>query len=173
MKQYIITALVSNHSGVLTRISGLFSRRGYNIDSLSVCATEDADLSRMTIVTVCDSATIQQITRQLDKLIDVVKVSLLDPSGSVMRELLLIKIKLQSNQRPEIESTCNIYKAKLIDLSEKSVIIELTGEPSKIDAFIKLLAPYSILELIRTGLTALGRGGDSINDLEDYNELLK
>lgn len=172
MNQYIITALVSNHSGVLTRISGLFSRRGYNIDSLSVCATENAEYSRMTIVSVCDEATIQQITRQLDKLIDVIKVSLLDASKSVMRELLLLKVKIKPSQRPEIESTCNIYKAKTIDLGSDSVIAELTGESNKIDAFINILKPYGIIELIRTGVSALSRGNESIDDLIDYNELI-
>lgn len=172
MKQYTITALVANQSGVLTRISGLFARRGYNIDSLSVCTTENAKFSRMTIVSVCDEATIQQITKQLDKLVDVIKVCLLDSSKSVIRELLLLKISVLPYQRPEIESTASIYKAKLIDLNQESVIVELTGEPSKIDAFISILEPYGIIELIRTGVSALSRGKESINDLIDYNDLV-
>lgn len=171
MKQHIVTALVSNKSGVLTRISGLFSRRGYNINSLSVCATEDSEFSRMTIVADADDSTIKQITRQLDKLVDVKKVSLLEPEKAVCRELLIIKLKMTSAQRPEIESTCNIYKAKMIDLSPDSLIAELTGEPNKIDAFISVVSGYGIIELVRTGLTALSRGGDSINELDDYNDL--
>lgn len=172
MKQHILTALVSNHSGVLTRISGLFSRRGYNIDSLSVCATEDPKYSRMTIAAVGDDATISQITKQLDKLVDVIKVTELDTSESVMRELLLIKLKITPKQRPEIESTVNIYKAKTIDLSPDSCIVELTGEPSKIDAFVNVVQSYGVVEMIRTGLTALSRGKTSINDLLDYNDLV-
>lgn len=171
MQQYIVTALVSNKSGVLTRISGLFSRRGYNINSLSVCATENAEFSRMTIVAEADDATIKQIARQLDKLVDVKKVSLLEPSGAVCRELLIIKLSMKPEQRPEIESTCNIYKAKMIDLSPTSLIAELTGEPNKIDAFIQVVSHYGIIELVRTGLTALGRGEANINDLADYNDL--
>ncbi len=171
MKQYIITALVTNKSGVLTRISGLFSRRGYNINSLSACATEDERYSRMTIVAEADESTIKQIVRQLDKLVDVVKIGLLEPDKAVSRELLIIKIKMQAAQRPEIESTCNIYKAKMIDLSPASIIVELTGEPNKIDAFINLVSHYGIIELVRTGLTALGRGNGSINDFDDCNDL--
>lgn len=172
MKQYIVTALVANKSGVLTRISGLFARRGYNINSLSVCATEDPCSSRMTIVAEADDATIKQITRQLDKLTDVKKVSLLQPDKAVCRELLIIKLSMPASARPEIESTCNIYKAKMIDLSPVSVIAELTGEPNKIDAFIKVVSHYGIIELVRTGLTALGRGEASINDLDDHNDML-
>lgn len=168
--QHIITALVSNRSGVLTRISGLFARRGYNIDSLAVCATEDPKFSRMTIVERGDDAVTQQIIRQLDKLVDVIKVSELDASKSVLRELLLVKIKTCASQRPEVESTCNIYKAKTIDLCPDSLVIELTGEKSKIDAFIQIVEPYGIIEMTRSGLTALLRGINSINELADYKD---
>lgn len=171
MQQYIVTALVANKSGVLTRISGLFSRRGYNINSLSVCATENPDFSRMTIVAEADDGTIKQIARQLDKLVDVKKVGILAPSGAVCRELLIIKLHMQAAQRPEIESTCNIYKAKMIDLSPDSLIAELTGEPNKIDAFIEVVRHYGIIESVRTGLTALSRGSDHIGNLSDYNDL--
>ena len=171
MKQYIITALVTNKSGVLTRVSGLFSRRGYNINSLSVCATEDPAYSRMTIVAEANESTIKQITRQLDKLIDVKKVSLLAPDKAVCRELLILKLTMPPAARPEIESTCNIYKAKMIDLSPASLIVELTGDPNKIDAFINVVSHYGIIELVRTGLTALSRGEENINELQDYNDL--
>lgn len=171
MKQYIITALASNKSGVITRVSSLFSRRGYNINSLTAGTTETPGFSRMTIVAEADDSTIKQITRQLDKLVDVKKVSLLHPDKAVCRELLIIKLRLTSKQRPEIESTCNIYKAKMVDLSPDSLIAELTGEPNKIDAFINVVSHYGIIELVRTGLTALGRGGESIHDLTDYNDL--
>lgn len=168
---YIITALVSNKSGVLTRVSGLFARRGYNIDSLTVSDTENEEFSRMTLVAKGDEATIKQITRQLDKLVDVKKVRLLRPEKAVCRELLIIKLNMPPEKRPEIESTCNLYKAKMIDLGAVSAIAELTGEPGKIDAFIDLVSHYGIIEMVRTGLTALGRGSDSIDDLDDYNEL--
>lgn len=169
---HIISALVANKSGALTRISGLFARRGYNIDSLSVCATEDGNLSRMTITTTADESTVRQIIKQLDKLYDVIKVTELARETSVARELLLVKIATCAGQRPEIESTCNMYKAKLIDVSPESTVIELTGEPNKIDGFINVVQPYGIIELTRTGLSALSRGKSSINDLVDYNETL-
>lgn len=161
--RHVITALVRNHSGVLTRISGLFARRCFNIESLVVCATEDPMLSRMTIVSDTDDALAEQMVKQLAKLFDVIKVRELE-SASVTRELLLVKIGLKPSQRPEIESSCNIYKAKLVDLSPESVIIELSGEPNKLDAFINLLQPYGIIELSRTGVTALERGKTSISD---------
>lgn len=164
MKQYIITALADNKSGVLTRISGLFSRRGYNINSITACATENADFSRMTIVAEADDATIKQITRQLDKLVDIRKVSVLEQNKAVCRELLIVKLNLLPAERPEIESTCNLYKAKLIDLGQQSAIVELTGEPNKIDAFIDIVTPYGIIELVRTGLTAVERGNTSFHE---------
>jgi len=154
---HIITAIVRNNSGVLTRFSGLFARRGYNIDSLSVGTTEDPTLSRMTIVAQGDNASIEQIVKQLTKLPDTVKVVMIEPHGEIIRELLLIKVRICPSQRPEIESAGNIYKAKTVDLSPDSAVLELTGEPSKLDAFVELLRPYGIIELVRTGLTALGR----------------
>ncbi len=164
MNKHIITALVTNQSGVLTRISGLFARRGYNISSLSVCNTENENFSRMTIVAEGDYATILQITHQLDKLIDVIHVNVFDTESTVTRELLLIKINMMPSQLPEIESACKTYKAKTIDLSPESVIIEMTGVPTKIDGFINFMKPYGIIELVRTGLTALERGKKSITD---------
>ena len=161
--KHTITALVRNHSGVLTRISGLFARRCFNIDSLVVCATENPDISRMTIVSDTDDAVAEQMVKQLNKLYDVIKVCELC-DNRVSRELLLVKIRLTAAQRPEIESTCNIYKAKLVDLSPDSVIVELSGEPNKLDALIELLKPYGIIELARTGVTALERGASSIKD---------
>ena len=158
---HIITALVRNHSGVLTRISGLFARRCYNIDSLSVCATDDPNLSRMTIVAAGDDAAIDQIIKQLQKLPDAVKVARLCGAGDITRELLLIKVRLSPPKRPEIESTVNMFKAKTVDLSTSSIVIEMTGEPNKIDAFVALMRPYGIIELVRTGLTAIERGGST------------
>ena len=172
MKKHIITALVNNHSGVLTRVSGLFARRGYNIDSLAVCNTEDENYSRMTIVSEGDDLTINQVIKQLDKLVDVIKVNELAADSAVSRELALIKIKVAPKERPEIETTARVYKAKIIDLSPESVVVELTGDPGKIDGFLKIVKPYGIIEMVRTGLNALERGEKSINDLIDYNDTI-
>ena len=168
--KHIITALVTNKPGVLTRISGLFARRGYNIDSLSVCSTHNPDRSRMTIVAIGDDDENSQIVRQLDKLVDCHKIMIFEPSKSVKRELLLIKVNLPPEKRPEFESTANMMKVKVVDVSANSAICEMTGESNKIDSFIELMRPYGILELARTGVTALSRGRDCIDDLMDYNE---
>ena len=167
--KHIITALVSNKAGVLTRLSGLFARRGYNIDSLSVCGTHNPDRSRMTIVAVGDEDEINQIVRQLDKLVDCHKIMIFEPTESVKRELLLIKVNVPADKRPEIESTANMMKVKIIDVAPTSVICEMTGEPVKLDKFIELMRPYGLLELARTGVTALSRGRDCIDDVMDYN----
>ena len=169
-EKHIITALVTNRSGVLTRISGLFARRGYNIDSLSVCNTNNPEMSRMTIVALGTDDEINQIVRQLDKLWDCHKIRVLKPSECVKRELLLIKVKVPSSRRPEIESTANMMKVKIIDVGTSSVTCEMTGEPNKIDKFIELMQPFGILELARTGITALSRGEEILDDLSDYNE---
>lgn len=158
-KTHIISALVSNESGVLTRISGLFARRCFNIDSLAVCATEDPELSRMTISVRGDDNVLRQLVLQLGKLPDCKIIDELSPSAAVLRELLLIKIKAAPARFSEIETVCNTYDGKIVDLSPDSIVIELTGKPSKIDGFISVLMPYGIIELSRTGLTALSRGG--------------
>ena len=162
MEKHLLTVLVQNKSGVLTRISGLIARRGYNIDSLVVCGTEDAKLSRMTAVITADKAVICQIIKQLNKLEDVVKITELDLDQSVARELMLIKVKATPSQRAEINTACDIYKAEIIDLSPESVVIELTGKDSKLDAFTDLMQPYGIIEMTRTGINALHRGKQSI-----------
>lgn len=162
-KSHIISALVSNESGVLTRISGLFARRCYNIDSLAVCATEDPKLSRMTIVVRGDDNVLKQIVLQLGKLPDCKITGELSEKSSVLRELLLIKIKATPEERAGIETVARTYEAKIVDLSPASIVMELTGKPSKIDGFIEVLNSYGILELSRTGLTALERGGERLN----------
>ncbi|MDR3319191.1 MAG: acetolactate synthase small subunit [Clostridiales bacterium] len=172
MKRHIVTALVCNKSGVLNRITGLFSRRGYNIESLSVASTEDDNLSRMTIVIQGDDYLLEQIVKQSDKIYDVQRVTELERDNAVMRELLLIKINVLPEQRPEIETTVRLFKAKTIDISENAMIIELTGEPGKMDGFINLLAPYGIIEMARTGITALERGDRNICDAADYTDII-
>lgn len=162
-KSHIISALVSNESGVLTRISGLFARRCFNIDSLAVCATEDPKLSRMTIVVRGDDNVLKQIVLQLGKLPDCKITGELSEKSSVLRELLLIKIKATPEERAGIETVARTYEAKIVDLSPASIVMELTGKPSKIDGFIEVLTGYGILELSRTGLTALERGVGKLN----------
>lgn len=159
-KTHLITAIVKNESGVLTRISGLFARRCFNIDSLAVCGTEQPELSRMTIVSHGDDASLEQIILQLGKLVDVMSVSDLDPNNTVQRELCLIKIAVSGEKLPEIESVCHTYDAKTVDLSPQSMVLELTGKPSKVNGFIEVLKPYGILELSRTGIISLSRGRD-------------
>ena len=170
MKKYTITALVANKSGVLTRVSGLFARRGFNIESLCVCTTEDEALSRMTIVLAGDEYTLDQMTKQLDKLIDVKKIAAAPEDASVYRELLLVKVKAPAEKRSEIIEIKDVYKAKIVDLSPETLILEITGEPNKLDGFIGVIEPYGILEMARTGVTALSRGEKCLNDLVDYNE---
>lgn len=168
--RHIISILVENHAGVLARVSGLFSRRGYNIEGLSVGVTENPEFSRITIAVIGDDYVLNQIKKQLAKLIVVKKVLELNQSKSVFRELILIKINAKRNDRLMIFEIANIFKAKIVDLSEDTIIIELTGEGSKIDAFTELLAPYGILEIARTGLTALERGSITINKHLTINE---
>lgn len=163
-EKHVISILVSNRPGALSRISGLFSRRGYNIDSLSVCATEDDGYSRMTITVKGTDRAIVQIMSQLDKQIDVAKVVTLDDK-SVFRELLIAKISVTPEKRGEIVDLCTIFKAKTIDISpDDTMILELTGESDKIDAFINVLMPYGLLEMARTGGAALFRGKNCIKD---------
>ena len=158
MNRKVISVLVDNHAGVLARISSLFGRRGFNIDSLSVAATDNPALSRITIVTGGDGIELQQIIKQTEKLIETRAVFLLEPAMGVLRELLLVKVGADETTRPALREISIIYKAKIIDLSPGSMIFELTGEPEKIDAFLEMLAGYPILELCRTGITALQRG---------------
>ena len=166
----VFSVLTVNHPGVLLRVAGLFARRGFNIDSISACATEDANFSRVTIVFTGDEYTLSQITKQLDKLIDVKKITLADEKDSVLRELLLVKVSAPAEKRSELIEIKEVYKAKIVDLSPKTAILELTGEPNKLDGFIQVIEPYGILEMARTGVTALSRGEKCLNDLVDYNE---
>ncbi len=158
MKKHVLSVLVENHSGVLSRISGLFSRRGYNIDSLSVGETEDSSVSRMTIVVDADESTLEQIKKQLNKLIDVIKIVELREDTSIYRELALIKIATDKSTRAEIIEIANIFRAHIVDVAKESLVIEATGDQGKINALTSMLEPYGIKEIIRTGLTALQRG---------------
>lgn len=154
----IISILVNNQPGVLSRIAGLFSRRGYNIDSLSVCATEDERFSRMTITVSGTAQIIKQIVAQLEKQEDVVRVMGFDGKAVAMRELLLIKLSVSPEKRGEIVDLCTLFKAKSLDTTVDTMMLELTGNSEKIDAFITTLSSYHILEMARTGGAALERG---------------
>lgn len=158
MKKEILSVLVDNHSGVLARVASLFCQRGFNIDSLTVSNTDNAGISRITIVTEGDSQTLEQIIKQTAKLTEVKKVIHLNPDESLLRELLLVKVAADESKRGAIHEIATIYRAKIIDLSAASMVMELTGDPAKIDGFLAILADYNILEMCRTGITALQRG---------------
>ena len=156
--KHTLSVLVENKPGVLARIAGLFSRRGFNIDSLAVGTTEDPTISRMTIVVDAAEHSLEQVTKQLHKLINVIKISDLDPLQSVDRELVLFKIRAAAKERAEIIEIANIFRANIIDVSSKSLILEVTGTSDKIAAFKNILSGYGIAELARTGKIALSRG---------------
>jgi acetolactate synthase I/III small subunit len=158
MERYVLSVLVENHAGVLSRVSGLFSRRGYNIDSLTVCETHNPGQSRMTIVVKGDESTLEQIEKQLSKLVEVISIERCDSAGTCQREMVLIKVKAVGETRAVIIETCNIFRAHIVDVAIDSVIVEATGSEEKIDSLILLLEPFGILELAKTGLTAMGRG---------------
>lgn len=155
INKYILSVLVENHSGVLSKISGLFSRRGYNIHSLTVGVTEDPNISRMTIVVIGDEQMLEQINKQLNKLIDVIKVIILDPVKSIYRELALIKVSINQGNQSRIIETVNIFRGNIVAMETKSMVIEVTGDEEKISEFVELMKTYGIKELIRTGLAAL------------------
>ena len=169
MNQYTISALVSNKSGVLTRVAALFARRGYNIESLSVCKTEDDNYSRMTIVLNGDDYILGQMTKQMDKLIDVKKIKRVE-EDAVYRELLLVKVKTDATTRRELLDLSEIFRASIVDAGTETTILELTGKPVKLDGFVTMLRPYGIVELARTGVTAISRGKSCIADEADYKE---
>lgn len=170
VKKYTIGALVTNKSGVLTRISGLFARRGYNIESIAACATEDPELSRMTIILVGDEYTLYQMIRQMDKLEDVKKIGCANELDCVYRELLLAKVAATAEVRSQITLINEIYKAKVVDLSIDTMILELTGDPEKLDAYLKVIEPFGILEMQRTGTTVLARGKHTLKDRDCYGD---
>jgi acetolactate synthase-1/3 small subunit len=159
---HTLSVLVENRPGVLARISALFARRGFNIDSLAVGATEDESVSRMTIAVSAEGKPIEQITKQLHKLIAVLRIAELPQNDSVARELALIKVGVESGRRAEVLEIIEIFRAKVIDVDPGSLIVEVTGRPDKVAALEELLSPYGILELARTGRVALGRGATNL-----------
>ena len=160
MNRHVLSILVENQAGVLSRVTGLFSRRGYNISSLSVDVTENAERSRITVVVFCDDMIIEQIKKQVEKLVDVVRVVELDPERAVFRELALVKVSANGDNRPKIISIVDIFRANVIDVASETVTVEITGDQSKIAAFVSLMEDYGIKEIVRTGLTGLCRGNN-------------
>ena len=167
MQKKVFQILVDNTAGVLSRISGLFSRRGYNIESITAGDTTDPRYTRITIVASGDDVILEQIEKQVAKLVDVRNIKELKPDDSVYRELLLIKVHATAAERQGVLSISDIFRAKVIDVSAESLTMELTGSQSKIEAFLKMFENYTILEIARTGITGLGRGHENIDHIED------
>jgi len=162
---YIIGTLVEHKPGVLYEVANMFRRRGFNIESISVGVTEQKDMARMTITVNGDERTIEQVVKQLNKIINVVKVSILDPKTTVLREMALIKVHaIDSKARSEVLQYVDIVRGHIVDVSPDSLMIEMTGDSEKIDAFIELVASFGIKEVARTGITALSRGGKAIKE---------
>lgn len=169
MEKNVLSVLVKNSAGVLSRVSGLFSRRGYNIDSITAGRTEDHSISRMTITLMGDDNVLEQVKKQLNKLEDVIRVVNFKANESVYRELVLIKVKANAENRAAINETVKIFRSKIIDVSTDTLTIELTGDENKIAALINLMEEFGIEELVRTGVTALQRGEKTIkNSIESY-----
>ncbi|MDX6225872.1 MAG: acetolactate synthase small subunit [Frankiales bacterium] len=164
MSKHTLSVLVENKPGVLARVASLFSRRGFNIDSLAVGPTEHDDVSRMTVVVDVEDLPLEQVTKQLNKLINVLKIVELEPSSSVQRELLLVKVKCDLPTRTHVLETVSLFRANVIDVAPDAVTIEATGTTEKIAALIAALEPFGIRELVQSGLVAVGRGSRSITD---------
>ena len=164
MSKHTLSVLVENKPGVLARIAALFSRRGFNIDSLAVGPTEHPEISRMTVVVDVDALPLEQVTKQLNKLIEVLKVVELEPTASVQREILLVKVRTDIHSRSHVLETVQLFRAKVVDVSTESLTIEATGTPEKLEAFLRVLEPYGIREIVQSGMVAIGRGSRSITD---------
>ena len=162
MSQHVLSLLVEDRPGLLTRVAGLFARRGFNIESLAVGPTEHAEISRMTIVVNVEENPLEQVTKQLNKLINVLKIVELDSVSSVQRELLLVKVAADAKTRPEVLEIVSLFRAKVVDVVADAVIIEATGTGEKISALLSILEPFGIKELAQSGLVAMARGSKSI-----------
>ena len=163
---HTLSVLVENKPGVLARVSGLFSRRGFNIESLAVGPTEHADISRMTIVVVVDQLPLEQVTKQLNKLVNVIKIVELDAAQSVQRELLLVKVRADAAVRSAVLELAQLFRAKVVDVGTETVTIEATGTADKLSALLKVLEPYGIREMVQSGMVAVGRGSRSMTGAE-------
>lgn len=164
MTKHTLSVLVENKPGVLARIAGLFSRRGFNIDSLAVGPTEDPEVSRMTIVVALEDSPLEQVTKQLNKLIEVIKIVELDGSSSVNRELLLVKVRATADNRGQVLDAVQLFEAKVVDVTLDAVTIEVTGNSDKLTACLAVLQPFGVRELVQSGMVAIGRGSRSITE---------
>lgn len=164
MSRHTLSVLVENKPGVLARVAALFSRRGFNIESLAVGPTESPDVSRMTIVVGVEGRPLEQVTKQLNKLINVLKIIELEPDACVARELVLIKIKVDLESRSHVLETVSLFRAKVVDVATDTITIEATGSRDKLEALLRVLEPFGIRELVQSGVVALGRGQRSITD---------
>ncbi|MFI7587809.1 acetolactate synthase small subunit [Spongisporangium articulatum] len=163
-QKHTLSVLVENRPGVLTRVAGLFARRGFNIHSLAVGPTEHPDISRITVVVDVDELPLEQVTKQLNKLVNVIKIVELEPTASVQREMLLVKVRADLQTRSHVLETAELFRARVIDVAPDAVTIEATGSPDKIEAFLRVLEPFGIRELVQSGLVGIGRGSRSITD---------
>lgn len=164
MSQHTLSVLVEDKPGVLARVASLFSRRGFNIESLAVGPTELPEISRITIVVNVEGLALEQVTKQLNKLVNVIKIVELDPQASVQREILLVKVRSDLETRSHILETAQLFRAKVVDVSPESVTIEATGKADKLQALLKVLEPFGVKELVKSGVVAVGRGPRSISD---------
>jgi acetolactate synthase I/III small subunit len=164
MSKHTLSVLVENKPGVLARIAALFSRRGFNIDSLAVGPTEHTEISRMTVVVDVDELPLEQVTKQLNKLIEVLKVVELEPGASVQREILLVKVRTDQQSRSHVLETVQLFRAKVVDVAGDALTIEVTGNRDKLAAFLEVLEPFGVKELVQSGMVAIGRGSRSITD---------
>jgi acetolactate synthase-1/3 small subunit len=164
VSKHTLSVLVENKPGVLARIAALFSRRGFNIDSLAVGPTEHPDVSRMTIVVNVEDLPLEQVTKQLNKLVNVIKIVELDPSASVQRELILVKVRADADTRSQVLETVQLFRAKVVDVAPDAVTVEATGNADKLDAMLRVLEPFGVKELVQSGMVAIGRGARSITD---------
>jgi acetolactate synthase I/III small subunit len=164
MTRHTLSVLVEDQPGVLARIASLFSRRGFNIESLAVGPTEHPGMSRMTIAVNVDDLPLEQVTKQLNKLVNVLKIVELDPATSIQRELILVKVKADSHSRSQVLETVQLFRAKVVDVSPDSVVIEATGNADKLEALLRVLEPFGVKELVQSGMVAVGRGPRSITD---------
>ncbi|NLT54762.1 MAG: acetolactate synthase small subunit [Actinomycetales bacterium] len=164
MSKHTLSVLVENRPGVLTRVAGLFARRGFNIHSLAVGPTEHPEVSRITVVVDVDELPLEQVTKQLNKLVSVIKIVELETSASVQRELLLVKVRADQQSRSNVFETAQMFKARVVDVAPDTITIEATGNPDKLDSLLRVLEPFGIRELVQSGLVGIGRGNRSITD---------
>jgi acetolactate synthase-1/3 small subunit len=164
MSKHTLSVLVENKPGVLARIAGLFSRRGFNIDSLAVGPTEHPEVSRMTIVVNVEESPLEQVTKQLNKLVEVIKIVELDTAASVSRELLLVKVKADASTRGQVLEVVQLFRAKVVDVAADAITVQVVGNSDKLDDFLRIVEPYGVRELVQSGMVAIGRGSRSITE---------